>query len=190
MRLFIALNLPKKERTRIHRATKVFRETDMPVRWVDPDHYHVTLKFLGQVRRDDVTRIEGALQHAASANRPFVTQLGGFGAFPTVRRPRVIWLGVTANPELRCLKQDLEWAMGDLGYEAETRAFHPHVTLGRADERGGAGAFRGLDDLVAGLDFTGDINVHSVDLMSSQLSREGPSYDVVSSIKLTGTRDG
>ena len=47
MRLFIALNLPKKERERVHRAARRLRESDMPVRWIDPDHYHVTLKFLG-----------------------------------------------------------------------------------------------------------------------------------------------
>jgi len=188
MRLFIALNLPKKERTRIHRAVGVLRDAGMPVRWVDPDHYHVTLKFLGQVRKDQLPGIEEALTRAASGNRPFSTEFGVFGAFPTVRRPRVLWLGVGANPELRCLKQDLEWALGDLGFEAETRAFHPHLTLGRGDESGGAGAFRGLDDLVAGLSFTGEMKVCSVDLMSSRLSREGARYEVVKSFKLTGAQ--
>ncbi len=186
MRLFIALNLPKKERTRIHRASRVFRETDMPVKWIDPEHYHVTLKFLGQVRKDSIPKIEEAMAKAAEANRPFTTDLGGFGAFPTVRRPRVVWLGVGANPELRCLKQDLEWALGDVGFDSETRAFHPHVTLGRADEAGGAGAFRGLDDMVAEMDFSGEIRVHTVDLMHSRLSREGASYEIVSSVRLTG----
>lgn len=188
MRLFIALNLPKKERTRIHRAARVLRDAGIPVRWVDPDHYHVTLKFLGQVRKELVPRIEEAMVRAAESNRPFSTELSAFGAFPTVRRPRVIWLGVAATPELRCLKQDLEWALGELGFEAETRAFHPHVTLGRADESGGAGAFRGLDDLVAGLSFAGGIKVHSIDLMNSRLSREGPRYEVVKSVKLTGAQ--
>ena len=186
MRLFIALNLPKKERTRIHRAARTLRETEMPVRWVDPEHYHITLKFLGQVRKDDVPRIEEAMAKAAAANRPFTTELGVFGAFPTIRRPRVIWLGVGANPELRCLKQDLEWSLGDVGFESETRAFHPHVTLGRADEKGGAGAFRGLDDTVADMTFKGEIKVHTIDLMSSRLSREGASYTVISGVRLSG----
>jgi RNA 2',3'-cyclic 3'-phosphodiesterase len=186
MRLFIALNLPKKERTRIHRAARVLREADIPVRWVDPEHYHITLKFLGQVRKGDVPRIEEAMARAAEANRSFTTELGGFGAFPTVRRPRVLWLGVGANPELRCLKQDVEWALGDAGFEAETRAFHPHITLGRAGEEGGAGAFRGLDDLVAAITFSCEIKVHTIDLMSSRLSREGSTYSIVSSVKLSG----
>jgi len=185
MRLFIALNLPKKERTRIHRAARALRETEMPVRWIDPEHYHVTLKFLGEVRKQDIPRVEESVRHAAESSRPFTTTLSGFGAFPTVRRPRIVWLGVGANPELRCLKQDIEWALGDAGFGAETRAFHPHVTVGRADDRDGAGAFRGLDELVAGLSFAGELKVHTVDLMSSRLSREGADYRIVSSVKLT-----
>ena len=184
MRLFVALNLPKKERIRIHRAARPLRETSMPVHWIDPEHYHVTLKFLGEVRKDQLPRIEEAVRRAAESSRSFTTALSGFGAFPTLRRPRIVWLGVGANPELRCLKQDIEWSLGDEGFPPETRAFHPHVTVGRADERGGAGAFRGLDELVAGLDFSGELKVHSVDVMSSRLSREGADYRVVSSVKL------
>jgi len=184
MRLFIALNIPKKQRERIHRATRPLRDGGLPVRWVEPDHYHITLKFLGEVRREQVALIEEAVVKVAAATRAFDTDLSGFGAFPTIRRPRVIWLGVGANPELRCLKQDLEWGLGDAGFPAETRAFHPHVTLGRAGDVGGAGAFRGLDELVSGMTFTGDLKVHTVDLMRSHLSKQGANYSIVSSVKL------
>jgi len=186
MRLFIALNLPKKERERIHRAARPLRESDMPVRWIDPDHYHVTLKFLGDVRRERIPEVEEAIGRICAETKAFATDFGAFGAFPTIRRPRVIWLGLGANPELRCLKQDLEWTLGDSGFEAETRAFHPHVTLGRADDRGGAGAFRGLDELVADMKFKGEVKVHTVDLMRSQLIKGGAKYSVVSSTKLVG----
>ena len=76
--------------------------------------------------------------------------------------------------------------MVDCGFEAETRAFHPHLTLGRARGANGAGAFRGLDDLVAGLSFQGNVQVRSVDLMRSRLSREGALYSLVSSARLGG----
>ncbi|MSR19509.1 MAG: hypothetical protein EXR91_00820 [Gemmatimonadetes bacterium] len=89
-----------------------------------------------------------------------------------------------ANPELRCLKQDLEYSFGDLGFEAETRAFHPHITLGRADDRDGAGAFRGLDDALANLECPGEVKVHTVDLMRSQTSPQGSTYTVLSSVRL------
>jgi 2'-5' RNA ligase len=184
MRLFIALNLPKKDRARIFRAARPLRDEEFPVRWLDMDHFHVTLKFLGEVRRERVPDVEEAMTRVASETKSFSTTLGGFGAFPTVRRPRVIWLGVGASPELRCLKQDLEWTLGDVGFDAETRAFHPHVTLGRASDRNGAGAFRGLDEQMADLDFKGRVKVHTLDLMRSQTSREGSTYTLLSSAKL------
>lgn len=184
MRLFIALNLPKKERQRIHRAVRSLRETELPVRWLEPDNFHVTLKFLGEVRRERIPMVHEIMSRVAGATRSFGTDLRGFGAFPTIRRPRIIWLGVGANPELRCLKQDLEWGLADLGYDPETRAFHPHVTLGRADETGGAGAFRGLDQILAKLQFHGDLRVHTLDLMRSHVSRRGATYSVLASARL------
>ncbi len=184
MRLFIALNLPKKERQRIYRATRRLRDDELPVRWLDPDHFHVTLKFLGEVRRERLPEIEAAISGVATATKSFATELAGFGAFPTIRRPRVIWLGVGANPELRCLKQDLEWALGDVGFEAEMRAFHPHVTLGRANDKNGAGAFRGLDETLAEMEFTGDVKVNTLDLMRSQVSQAGARYTLLSSARL------
>jgi len=184
MRLFIALNLPKKERQRIYRAARPLREGDIPVRWIDAESFHVTMKFLGEVRRERIPALEEAITRVASSTRSFTTDFGGFGAFPTVRRPRVIWLGLGANPELRCLKADLEWTLGDLGFDAETRSFHPHVTLGRANDRGGAGAFRGLDQLMAKMTFAGDVKVHTLDLMRSQLSKTGAAYSVLASTRL------
>ena len=184
MRLFVGINFPKKQRAKMHRAARALRDQELPVRWVDPDNFHVTLKFLGEVRREQVDDVTAAMERAASSTQPFQTEIGGFGAFPTVRRPRVIWLGVEACPELRCLKQDLEWALGDAGFPAETRSFHPHVTLGRAGDSGGAGAFRELDGAFSELAFEDELKVHSVDLMRSHLSREGPRYSVVASARL------
>jgi RNA 2',3'-cyclic 3'-phosphodiesterase len=184
MRLFVGINLPKKQRARIHSAARRLREEELPIRWIDPDNLHVTLKFLGEVRRERVSDVEAAIGRVAASTKAFRTVLGGFGAFPTIRRPRVVWLGVGANPELRCLKQDLEWTLGDLGFEAETRAFHPHITLGRAESWGGAGAFRGLDELIAAMSFDDELRVHAIDLMRSRLSKAGTRYSVVSSARL------
>ena len=173
MRLFVALNLPKKERARIYRACKVLRECELPVRWVDPEHYHVTLKFLGEVREDRMEGVQDALNHVASATVKLDLAVEGFGAFPTIRRPQVIWVGIEPSPALRCLKQDVEWALMACGFDRETRAFHPHLTLGRADARDGAGAFRGLDDKAAGLTYQGQVKVRKLDLMRRQLSKGG-----------------
>ena len=186
MRVFVALNLPSRERQRIHRAVRVLREGDLPVRWVEADNLHITLKFLGEIRPERVAEVEAAVEGVASATLPLTLALEGFGAFPTLRWPRVIWMGAQATPELRCLKQDLEWALAECGFEAETRAFHPHLTLGRANPGDRAGAFRGLDELMAGTQLTCQVAVRTMDLMRSDLSREGAQYSVLSALKLGG----
>lgn len=186
MRLFLALNLPKKERQRIERAARPLREQELPVRWVGLENFHVTLKFLGDVRPEKVDSIQEIMDKVASTTVPFAASVEGFGAFPTIRKPAVLWAGVEATPELRCLKQDLEWALAGLGFEKETRAFHPHLTLGRASARGGAGAFRGLDDLTASLDVESHFTVRTVDLMRSQSGKDGPRYTVLHKARLTG----
>lgn len=186
MRTFIALNLPARERQRIHRAVGALRERGLPVRWVEADNLHLTLKFLGEIRPERLAEVERAVTRVASATQPFTLALEGFGAFPAVRRPRVIWMGAEATPELRCLKQDLEWALTDCGFEAETRDFHPHLTLGRADPGDRAGAFRALDEILAEFDVTSRVAVRTVDIMLSRLSREGAQYGVHSAVKLGG----
>ncbi len=173
MRLFVALNLPKKERHRIYRAAKILRECELPVRWVEPDLFHVTLKFLGEVPEDRMKRVQEALDKVASSTTRLDLAVEGFGAFPTIRRPQLIWVGIEPSPALRCLKQDVEWALMGCGFERETRAFHPHLTLGRADAQDGAGAFRGLDDKAASLTYQGQVKVNKLDLMRSQFSKGG-----------------
>jgi len=158
----------------------------LPVRWVEPENLHVTLKFLGTVNPDLIGRVEKALDQVGGSNAKFDAEVTGFGAFPTIRRPRVIWAGVEPSPAVRCLKQDLEWALADCGFEKETRAFHPHVTLGRAENEGGAGAFRGLDEKMADMQLEATFPVRSVVLMRSRLSKSGPSYSVVSTSSMRG----
>jgi RNA 2',3'-cyclic 3'-phosphodiesterase len=188
MRTFVAVNVPKKQRDRVHRAARALREQDYPVRWVEPHRFHLTLKFLGQVRKEAIPGVEGVLERIAGATGSFTMDFTGFGAFPTLRRPRVLWVGVDPSPALRCLKQDLEWTLSDLGFERETRAFHPHLTLGRATSDAGPGAFRGLDQLAAGLQLKGSVKVWKVDLMESFLSASGPRYEILSSFPLRGPR--
>lgn len=186
MRLFVAINVPKKEKDRIQRASRAIREADLPVRWVEPDNFHLTLKFLGEVRPEQVPDVEGVLERIAGTTQPFDMEVGGFGAFPTIRRPRVLWVGIEPSPALRCLKQDLEWALTDYGFERETRAFHPHLTLGRAQADGGAGIFRGLDEVVSKMDYRGGVKVRKLDLMQSHLSRSGAKYTILKSAQLKG----
>lgn len=184
MRLFIAINFTSKDRQKIARAARKMREAELPVRWVEPDQIHLTLKFLGEVRPERVAEVKEAVARVAEKTRTFPLKLGGAGAFPTMRRPRVIWLGAEASAELRCLKHDLEWELAPLGFEREVRAFHPHVTLGRAKPEARAGDFRDFEDLVAAMSFGAELQVRTVDLMESHLSAKGARYQRLLAAKL------
>jgi 2'-5' RNA ligase len=180
MRLFVALNPPEAVKRLIHDGTLSLREAGLPARWVPGCDLHLTLKFLGEIREQRLAATREALCEAVSGCPAFDLHLEGVGAFPSLRRPRVIWLGVEATLPLRALKHDIEHAFAQLGIERESRAFHPHVTLGRVNDRAQAGQFRELERLAGRIVVQGSFRVESVDLMRSRLTPQGARYTIES----------
>jgi 2'-5' RNA ligase len=180
MRLFVALSLPAKERERIFRQARPLRDAGFPVRWIEVGLFHLTLKFLGEVHPQRVDQATKILDRVASGTSVFDVRLSGVGAFPTLRSPQVLWLGADPSPALRCLKHDVEWGLAEAGFTRETRAFHPHLTLGRTPGEVEPGAFRSLEEVAAGITYEGHFVARKLDLMSSELSRQGPRYTIVS----------
>lgn len=185
MRLFIVLSLPAAERERLHAATRPLREADLPVRWVDLDSLHLTLKFLGEVRPEHVDEVGETLLAVTAKQSPFRVPLAGFGALPTLRRPRIVWARAEPVPELRFLKHDLEWGLAELGFEREDRAFHPHITLGRAQRNARAGDFRALEGLLRELRYDAVLDVSAASLYRSTLLPEGARYESLLEAPLT-----
>jgi 2'-5' RNA ligase len=143
---------------------------------VDQGALHLTLKFLGSIVPAQATPIAAALDEATRGTRPFTLPVGDFGAFPTVERPRVIWVGCEGVPPLELLQHRLELGMEPLGFPIEGRAFRPHLTLGRVRREARSSALRGLGQLLAGLDFQGATLVESIDLMESVQGPKGSHY--------------
>lgn len=190
MRLFVALNLPAEERDRLYEAAAPLRATEFPFRWVAPAAIHLTLKFLGEVHREAIDRVRGVVRAVAAKAAPFEVSLGGFGAFPTLRRPRVLWAGVEPTPQLRSLKHDLEWELARLGFEREVRAFHPHLTLGREMTRAQVSDFRAFESTVAGLHYEGLLEVRTVEVMRTILSPKGARYEPIHGLRLGTASEG
>lgn len=186
MRLFVAINFTKADQRRVHAATKALRAKPFPFRWLEFETFHLTLKFLGSIDPERVEDLSARLDKVSAGNREFMLDWGGFGAFPTVRKPRTLWVGVDPSPALRCLKQDLEWGLNELGYERETRAFQPHITVARADDEG-AGAFRGFDEMVAFEKPPAPFRVRSLDLMKSLSAKGSVRYEVLHKSPLAPT---
>ncbi len=152
IRAFIAVNLPVVVVRRIGDEVAAIKgpiaRAGVKVRWVPPANIHLTLKFLGVTREEVVEGIAAALRRGVAARAPFELVARGLGAFPSPTSPRVLWAGIDEQPALAALQQDVERWMQDLGFPAEERAFHPHLTLGRVST-GGGGHGAGAEALAA-----------------------------------------
>lgn len=157
------------------------------VKWVDEESMHITLLFLGEVEDRELHSVCRAVQQVAAKLPAFAIQVAGVGAFPTPRRPKTIWAGITAGAdELKQLHSKLEERMLDLGcYRTEERGYTPHLTLGRVKSEA-AGATL-APELTKRLAWTGGRTViDEVLVFSSDLERDGPVYTVLGRGKLMG----
>lgn len=187
MRLFLAINFPPALRDAMHEAAAPLRVAAPAVGWGRPESLHLTAKFLGECAEDAVEPLSAALAQAVSRHQPVPVVVGGVGAFPNFRRPRVVWMAVNGGGPLELLQHDVELACGKLGFEPEGRPFRPHVTLGRVRERSGEGEVRELARAARTIVFRENALVTSVDLMASRLGRGGSQYTQLASALLGGT---
>lgn len=106
------------------------------VRWTRPEALHVTLRFLGPTPPDRVAPLVAAVERETAPLAPFSLQLGGLGAFPNARRPRVLVVEVEPHEPLAALAAAVERGAVAAGFPPEERRFNGHLTLGRQrDER-------------------------------------------------------
>ncbi|MDI3339016.1 MAG: RNA 2',3'-cyclic phosphodiesterase [Sphaerobacter sp.] len=187
-RLFAAIEIPPEVRERIAAVTEHLRASGWRAKWVNPEGSHLTLKFFGYVPVDTIPALRDALRPAVAPATSFVIETAGAGAFPTPRRPRVLWLGVGGDvARLTALQQAVERASAAQGYPPEERAFHPHLTLARVrpeDLPSLAGLERRLRELAALPPLP--IPVERVTLFRSELRRTGAIYTVVDEFALDG----
>jgi 2'-5' RNA ligase len=128
MRLFVALDLPWTLRQRL----AALAGQGIPgAKWVPPENYHLTLRFIGEAPRHRAEEID--LVMAGLKARDFALTLAGVGTFEKGGRPVSLWVGVERNPQLDHLRGKIETALQRIGFEPERRRFMPHVTLARLD---------------------------------------------------------
>jgi 2'-5' RNA ligase len=188
IRAFIAINLTSEIQQRIDEAINHFKQklVGVPVRWVTANNIHLTLKFLGDASVTSLEMLTNLLQAEVAGRRCFEISIGGAGAFPSNRRPRVIWVGVEAPVELMEMQIGIESAMARLGYAPEEHPFSPHLTLGRVarnrtneDMRAIALALEAVK-----IGFLGAICVQEVFLYQSDLKPTGAVYTSIFTVPL------
>ena len=169
MRLFVGLDLPWELRERV----SILAGAGIPgARWVPPENYHVTLRFIGEAPRYLAEEIDHAL--AALKAPAFPLTLTGIGTFAKGGRLQSLWVGVERTAELDRLKNKVETALQRCGLDPERRRFQPHLTLARLDNAAEVklAGFVQAHNLFR----TEPVMVEHFTLFSSLLGKEQPVY--------------
>ena len=175
MRLFLAVNLPDQMKKRLSELAQGLKPLGK-LKLVEEENIHLTLKFLGDAESGQVIEALKSVKH-----EPFGVSLKGVGVFPSLSYIRVVWAGCDRGAQdVVTLHEKVEKALPSF---KKDRDFHPHATLARVkfpkDKRGLVGFVEENKDTEFG-----EFGVKSFDLMKSELTREGPRYDVVESFLL------
>ncbi|MFM9106885.1 MAG: RNA 2',3'-cyclic phosphodiesterase [Chloroflexota bacterium] len=200
-RVFLAVPMPPAAREAAAGVIERLRPLDWPIRWTAPENLHLTLHFLGEQPRERVELLRLALPPVIARHPAFALRTGNLGAFPTVRRPRVLWLGLHGPAHrLEALQAELGAALRELEFPLEAEAFHPHVTLGRVRNQGTPtvplrdlpeAIRRELADPATGA-MAGPpaiaVPVDRVELVRSYLSHEGSRYETIAAFPLSLSR--
>ncbi|MGD9105473.1 MAG: RNA 2',3'-cyclic phosphodiesterase [Desulfobacterales bacterium] len=132
IRTFIAIELPEKIIYTIGKVQKEIKSYGLKIRWVRPENIHLTLKFLGDIKKTDTEKVARAVSESVTGYPPISLAVKGIGVFPGIKRPRVIWLGVSNQLDmLTVLQKTLDEKLEEIGFPKEKRPFRGHLTLGR-----------------------------------------------------------
>ncbi len=136
LRAFIALDFPASVVQDLRGCWQILRAREPRVRWVKPENWHITLKFLGDIPEEDCTAIMHAMAQVCTGEAPLSVSFTRLGVFPNLHNPRILWLGMddAAGTRMQHLRQNIQNALHTRNarrYPLEKRAFAAHLTLGR-----------------------------------------------------------
>jgi 2'-5' RNA ligase len=177
LRTFIAALIPEEIKLEMKRYIMDMKPHWEGVKWENYEKLHLTLKFMGDVEESKIEEIESVLAESVRMYSPFRTAISGFGGFPNLRNPHVLFIGLSENQELLKLQCEIEERLEGLGFKKESRAFVSHVTIGRI--RGRAQS-KGSFPVPKNTPFS----ITEIALMKSMLHPGGSKYTPISVFRL------
>jgi 2'-5' RNA ligase len=186
IRSFLAIELPEPILRKIGEVQGDLKSAHAGVGWTNPEKIHLTLKFFGNIEESRIDFIFKSIEEPIRKTLPFSLKVRGVGAFPHLKNPRVIWIGLVDEREvLTSLQKQIETQLEKVGFQPENRPFHPHLTLGRMKLSRGKEGLVGRMERHREEDF-GDFQVERVVLFKSDLKPSGPIYTPLRELRLGG----
>jgi 2'-5' RNA ligase len=188
-RLFVALAAPDAVKSEIEKAQNDLRRAlpDGSVRWTRPNHFHLTLRFLGNVAVERVEPLSEKLRLTCRDFIPMKVRAERIGFFPERGFPRVIWVSVCEqNQELIRLHHAIQTSTDEFTSEPTENEFAGHITLGRAKKirRSEAEILTSFATRMRERTF-GEWIVSRIELLRSELLPDGAQHTVLATIPLT-----
>lgn len=186
LRLFIGVSLPTETQEKLASLEDELRKFVPHARWVRRENLHLTLKFLGYCDSSRVEEIDQKIREAAEEKGLFSFVLSGLGAFPSLKKARVLWVGVGEGAEQFIeLAKNVDTSLEKLSFERENRLFHPHITLARLKIPSLLDEARliNLSDLIP----QNQLKAGSITLFQSKLTPAGAKYSKVTENLLKNT---
>ncbi len=184
-RLFFALPIDSETGKSLKPVFRKLSEYKINLTVVSPENYHITLKFLGNVREHEFQSLIRQLNSFTIEKKTLSYTARGLGAFPAIRRARVLWCGIQTDTEyIEYIKNSVEDIALNVGIKREKRRFKPHLTLARVRKKSAVS-----DDIISYIEQNRDTEyIESVFsklvLYESRLSQDGPQYTELESITL------
>jgi 2'-5' RNA ligase len=181
IRSFIAFELTNEEiKAKLMEIQKQLKESGANLKFVKPENIHITMRFLGNIQPQMVERIHREMEKISFDS--FQVEIRKVGAFPRIRNPRVIWVGIQTNVDkLASISQQLESHLNSLGFPPESKAFRPHITLARVRTGRNRLELVGILDKIADQEF-GVLELHCLKLKKSVLTPKGPIYSTLKEV--------
>ena len=181
IRSFLAIDIDNDEiLSRVASVQETLKSSGGDLKLVEFQNIHVTMQFLGDIDQHMVEKISHQMESLTFS--PFKIEVEGVGVFPTIKRPRVIWVGVQQGRDAVSQVYDqLERSLTRLGFAKNQRKYSPHITLARVRSgRNRAELIRCLQQVA---DFTfGSFTVDCVRLKKSVLTPQGPRYSTLKEV--------
>lgn len=131
VRAFLAIPLPQSLENELALLIQELRAQSDQIRWARPENLHITLHFFGDITHEILEKATASMLSITGSQKPFRVEVAGLGAFPDLKRPRVIWLGLRPQNQLRQLYLSCQKALSTAGIVSTIRPYTPHLTIGR-----------------------------------------------------------
>ena len=181
MRLFVALEILDNVREKLAALQKHMRAENLDLRWVPPENFHVTLKFIGEATSAELEAIKSELR-GVRPEGPVRATFRGLGYSWSARRGGIFWVTMEVTETMKMLAAQINRRLERLGIAAEERDFLPHLTLARFKRPNSLPAIRAAIEAHQNREF-GSLLSEELHLVESKLGPGGSKYLTVASFR-------